>query len=432
MRNSTTTRQASALHRRERGQVLPLFALGLVALLALTGLGLDGARVYLERREAQGAADLAALSAARFLPADATAATNEAIAVAALNGFTITAEDVTTPYQGQAGQIKVDIPTGVSMFFTPVLGIFDTDVNASAAAVHEEAVVGAEGVPWAGPAILAYDNVCDQNDTLKWDAHDTTINGDVVTNSGGDINGSNNVMNGGETWYTTASCTSSLFIDPAQNPDPDFQPVTDLTYYPLDATSPPFDNPVTNGLCDYMMIVDEIPVDAGSTPPNQIADGIYCRVETVDATSLAFHKKLVVKTAGSWCDNCTFIADLIQSSAADTSFEPELSVTDDGSGTWCRMSTGNTCGGYPIFTYSPGLDKDGINFSGTNQHFDGLMFSPYGTTHYTGHDAQVYDGAIWSRVVEIIGSGFQLNGPSEWAFEGAGLSSSPEVLALME
>jgi hypothetical protein len=312
----------------------------------------------------------------------------------------------------------------------PLLGIDDSAISASAAALHEEAVVGGAGGPLAGPAILAHDDVCDQNDTLKWDAHYTTINGDVITNAGGDINGSNNVMNGEETWRTLAGCESELFIDPAQNPDPDFQPVTDLVDYPLDHTQPPLSNPVTAGLCDFLQTVDEIPVDGSSVPPNQIADGIYCRVENVTDTSIAFHKKLTIKTEGSWCDNCTFIADLIQSSAANTSFDPELAVTSDGA--WCRMSTGNTCGGYPIFTYSPGLDKDGINFSGASQQFDGVMFSPYGTTHYTGHDALVYDGAIWSRIVQIIGSGFILNGPTEWEISGPGGEASPEVLALIE
>lgn len=54
-------------HHRERGQVIVLFALALVAILAMVALIFDGGRVYTERRRVQNAADAAALAGSAVL-----------------------------------------------------------------------------------------------------------------------------------------------------------------------------------------------------------------------------------------------------------------------------------------------------------------------------------------------------------------------------
>ncbi len=52
------------MHRSERGQVLVLFAGGIVALLLVAALAFDVGMMLLERRDEQNAADAAALAAA--------------------------------------------------------------------------------------------------------------------------------------------------------------------------------------------------------------------------------------------------------------------------------------------------------------------------------------------------------------------------------
>src|SRR5688572_230257 len=79
-------------HRRAAGQTLAIFALMLPLLLGMTGLGADGANAYLHYRNAQSAADLAALAGARLLPEtptvlDYTNARNRAVSVASSNGY---------------------------------------------------------------------------------------------------------------------------------------------------------------------------------------------------------------------------------------------------------------------------------------------------------------------------------------------------------
>ena len=52
------------IHSKERGQALIVIALALVALAGITGLVVDGGNAFLDRRNAQNAADSAALAAA--------------------------------------------------------------------------------------------------------------------------------------------------------------------------------------------------------------------------------------------------------------------------------------------------------------------------------------------------------------------------------
>lgn len=85
MRHSSTAERSN-----ERGQVLVLFALALVAIVAMTGLVLDGGSVFVQRRGMQNVADSAAMSAgyAYAMGGDAGAATTAARSTAAANGYT--------------------------------------------------------------------------------------------------------------------------------------------------------------------------------------------------------------------------------------------------------------------------------------------------------------------------------------------------------
>ena len=50
--------------RSERGQIIVIFALALVAMIAMVGLILDGGAAFAHRRDEQTASDLAALAGA--------------------------------------------------------------------------------------------------------------------------------------------------------------------------------------------------------------------------------------------------------------------------------------------------------------------------------------------------------------------------------
>jgi hypothetical protein len=100
--------------RSDTGQVIVLFALGLVVFLGVLAVILDGGRVYSERRRSQNAADSAATAGAAALDTNNIAGTYQAAELAACkaaaaNGFGSGSVDATC---GPAGSIvQVHVPT---------------------------------------------------------------------------------------------------------------------------------------------------------------------------------------------------------------------------------------------------------------------------------------------------------------------------------
>src|SRR5688572_24258346 len=81
--------------RNERGQIIIIFVLAIVAVIGMVGIVLDGGSAYAQRRDEQNVADLAAVAGATaHLNTDGDDATREAAAVAAAqqlaidNGYT--------------------------------------------------------------------------------------------------------------------------------------------------------------------------------------------------------------------------------------------------------------------------------------------------------------------------------------------------------
>jgi Flp pilus assembly protein TadG len=79
-----------ARREQEGGQIIVLFALAMIAIIAMVGLVLDGGSAFSQRRAEQSAADLAALAGANsiLLNGDEAIATAVARASTAENGFT--------------------------------------------------------------------------------------------------------------------------------------------------------------------------------------------------------------------------------------------------------------------------------------------------------------------------------------------------------
>jgi hypothetical protein len=80
-----------ACRRRERGQVLVIFALGLVAIVAMVGLVLDGGDTFVRKRDQQNVADHAAMAAGyayAMSNGSSSAAATAAWNTASSNGYT--------------------------------------------------------------------------------------------------------------------------------------------------------------------------------------------------------------------------------------------------------------------------------------------------------------------------------------------------------
>ncbi len=85
--SSTTSHPPVPGDARERGQILVLFAGGLIALLLIAALAFDVGMMLVERRDEQNAADAAALAGARYVLTDQAAAETAARDIAQMNGF---------------------------------------------------------------------------------------------------------------------------------------------------------------------------------------------------------------------------------------------------------------------------------------------------------------------------------------------------------
>lgn len=132
-----------------RGQVLPIFALSLVALLGAAALAFDAGLLYVERRDQQNAADAAALAGAHYLPGAPGDARTAALLLAEKNGYAAGRVTVTTPYawsgmstgDHSASFINVEISETRPSFFASVLGFLDWNVSARAVAANEDDVL---------------------------------------------------------------------------------------------------------------------------------------------------------------------------------------------------------------------------------------------------------------------------------------------------
>ena len=115
--------------RGERGQVLPLMAVGLlVVLLGAAGLAIDVGSWYQAKRHAQAVADAAALAAVQELPDSAAAAADVARDYAAKNEGTLADVDV----DGDSLSVVANV-SGRS-YFARVFGFGDVTTKATAAA----------------------------------------------------------------------------------------------------------------------------------------------------------------------------------------------------------------------------------------------------------------------------------------------------------
>ena len=120
--------------RHERGQILVLFALMAVVIVAGVGLVIDGGFAFAQRRAEQNAADLGALAGANALlnGANPTAA---ALAASADNGYTHGQNGVTVDVEVTSTTVKVDVDAPHSNYFAGVIpgqGTWQIGVTATA------------------------------------------------------------------------------------------------------------------------------------------------------------------------------------------------------------------------------------------------------------------------------------------------------------
>jgi Flp pilus assembly protein TadG len=178
-------------HRGERGQILVLFTVAIVSIIAMVGLVLDAGSTFAQRRSQQNAADAAALAAADtyLVTSDEGQATAAAQASAASNGFAAgpggTTVDVSYDLTNGA-RVTVTIGARHANFFTPIVGIQGWDVATTASAVAGFPDTAAGASPFIG-SIDVFDNNGDPLRQYSDPANPYGFgdgNGDVPNNAG--------------------------------------------------------------------------------------------------------------------------------------------------------------------------------------------------------------------------------------------------------
>jgi Flp pilus assembly protein TadG len=121
-------------HESEQGQLLVVFALALVALIAMVGLIIDGGDTSLQRRDMQNVADAAAMAAgyAYVNNLDEIAAGKS---VAAANGYVDGQNGTSVTVSSLSDSIKVDISRPHRNYFSGIVGFASWNVSTTASVV---------------------------------------------------------------------------------------------------------------------------------------------------------------------------------------------------------------------------------------------------------------------------------------------------------
>jgi Flp pilus assembly protein TadG len=138
-RSSSNRRTVTSGSRREtqRGQILVLFTLALVAMIAMVGLVIDGGAAYAQRRAQQNAADVAALAGADALYNGQTNAQAIAVAegVAGTNSYGNGINGVTVNVAIADGVVTVDVGAPHRNYFAGVVGQPNWQISTTASAI---------------------------------------------------------------------------------------------------------------------------------------------------------------------------------------------------------------------------------------------------------------------------------------------------------
>ena len=137
----------------QKGSVLIVVALAMVAFMGMAALSVDLGTAYVTKSNLQKAADAASLAGAEMLP-DASSARTTAITYAGINGISTSGQTsitngiqtaeatATTPYNGDSTKVKVVCTRTVNYIFAKVLGINSGTVTVSSVAQNTGSSIG--------------------------------------------------------------------------------------------------------------------------------------------------------------------------------------------------------------------------------------------------------------------------------------------------
>ncbi|HWF71932.1 MAG TPA: pilus assembly protein TadG-related protein, partial [Solirubrobacteraceae bacterium] len=194
----------SMLKRDERGSVIVLVAVSMVAFLGMLALALDVGSWYQTQSHTQGTASAAALAAANYMAGgdSSSDATQRAVTYAGYNGLTITTANVAI--DTTADTVTVTVPTTAPSYFAQVLGFGSRSVSAKAVASWQTTSTACTTPGNTCAAIWASDTNCTAgNYAVIFNGSGDTVTGGVHSNGGIDLIGGSQTL--GPTTYGNGS-----------------------------------------------------------------------------------------------------------------------------------------------------------------------------------------------------------------------------------
>lgn len=365
----------------EDGATAVLVAASILMLASFVALAVDGGLGYDERRDTQGAADMASLAAA-FAGPDCENEVWElaGLEAAAQNGFdnngvtnTVTITDL-----GPSGPYLAEVESIQSSSFAGVMGVQSITVRSQAKAD----CVRQSGL--GGYAVFASAAACPP-DELKINASGLTIDGGVHSN--GDLNLSASVANPGQvigdiTWVGSEIITAvsavggtAYQLDVTVDGFPPTPGGWEIdSYRPGAAAVPPLTGGTNASSADYYSFL------ADTTLTGPLADGIYFVDGDLTLNSMTINLGTFVATGQI---NLTGSANVLNSPYDSTG----LGLYSDHPGV-------PDCVGGDI----------AIQWSSANNVWAGVQYAPNGRVVMSSADGSSFNGSIIAFRVDLAGS----------------------------
>jgi Flp pilus assembly protein TadG len=366
------------LREDEGGAVAIIVTVVLVlVLIPMIAFAVDGGRSYLERSNAQNAADHAALAAAwaECNDRDPVAAGETS---ASRNGYAAAQVTITDIAEGWAAVVESEVATT----FARTMQFDSVTVRARAVAACSP---GEPGVT-AGHnyAIFAGGN-CSKN--IDGSGSDNTIVGDVHSNRDIDFGGSGNHIYGQATYRTTANGPPKITYHPSEN-----NPRNVATTDPTETNPRPY--PVSYAIADYrpsgkygsgsglnyFSSTSDINLKDHLLTGNTIKPGIYYTT-----------KKILVSDQYLNGDVTLVAEEFIDFSGSNLDVRPY----HDGLLAFSNNNVG--CGNV------------GVKMAGSNSKWKGTVFAPNSMIEYSGSTNNTLEGTLIGLHVRLNGQHLTIN-----------------------
>jgi len=406
----------------EPGQSLVLVALGAVAIVAVLAIVIDGGYTFAQRREIQNAADSAALAGARALSNGVPGLLSERQALdASVNnevqsygnrnsprgGITTAATYIATDGHALAavgsGETPVDsrgvvvtATTSYPSFFMNILGISSASVRANATAKHPLPVNGGTWAVWTGGTASC------SSGALSYGTSSSMIIGSVHSNSNVQIGGGGS----GNFIFGTVEAVSGVQFDPSK------VTINSTINQPFTGTVDP--NPYHFELSDFqpggraaVASGSQYYYIAGSLTKTTLdAHGVrYFDATTNTLRTGLYYVTGDVRFTGGISGTVVLVA------------EGKIDVSGSDNQVKLFQPASNPCALGGLVLYSNKLTnnicssgEDAIDFGGSNNHFEGIVYAPRGRVSMSGatNGTSELFGVIDAQAVSISGSNLTL------------------------